>query len=645
MNKSEFRPDLQVLRGIAIISVVFFHAFENRFPLGFLGVDIFFVISGFIVTPLILRIYENTNTGLGSNLFEFYKRRFYRLIPALAVSLTFATVLLFFLGPTFGHKNIAAQGIATLLFMGNFGAYKFSGDYFSPTANPLVHTWSLSVEEQIYILIPLLFSLIIVQKRNSYRTLIFGYSFLTFVSLTFFLFPSLIQPLYGFFGFENASQFSFYSPVERLWQFTIGGLLFLLKKSFKTCSFEKNSFFALLFFFGLLYIFSSFTIYKISSLFATVTALGIIATNTLDYLPKHFFNFLAWFGDRSYSIYLFHLPLIYLAKNSPVVLQMKVPTLTSIVLAIFITLILSTLSYSFIENRFRLSSMRVLKNVNSRFKVFSCILISFSSSLGLAFNNSQNLIYDQSVPTTDKILPYDWDPNCKILKRGHGTDNKPCIYSNSGYSRKILLIGDSVAASISKPLIDSKEKSDKVYIFTHVGCPFIFETKEFQMGDLNQNISQKCLIHNSEILQLVNKEDFSSIIYMQSSSIRYLDKKTFGVRKMFNTSVMNSLGILATKSSNIIVVGFTPEYEPIQSVLELLFDKKGKLSPIPSQDNMFWKINSKAKSIDYLNIYNDFCSSEPCTIKSLNTKLFNDTTHPSYNGGKIIADKLYKVLK
>jgi len=139
----KYRRDIQVLRGLAVLAAVLFHAKESYFPLGYLGVDVFFVISGFVVTPLILQILTNQVNGGGrfSNLKSFYKRRFYRLAPALAVILAISAISIYLLGPIGDHQRFARQGIATLLLVGNVGAYKYSGNYFSkskPTSSYLV---------------------------------------------------------------------------------------------------------------------------------------------------------------------------------------------------------------------------------------------------------------------------------------------------------------------------------------------------------------------------------------------------------------------------------------------------------------------------------------------------------------------------
>jgi peptidoglycan/LPS O-acetylase OafA/YrhL len=113
----KYRKDIQVLRGLAVLAVIFYHAKDSLFPLGYLGVDVFFVISGFVVTPLILSIFTDDANGRKrlSNLRFFYKRRFYRLAPALAFTLAISAITIFLLGPINDHQRFARQGIISPL--------------------------------------------------------------------------------------------------------------------------------------------------------------------------------------------------------------------------------------------------------------------------------------------------------------------------------------------------------------------------------------------------------------------------------------------------------------------------------------------------------------------------------------------------
>lgn len=226
-SKQKYRKDIQALRGLAVLAVVLFHAKESYFPLGYLGVDVFFVISGFVVTPLIIRIFSEEPKGETRlrKLRNFYLSRYYRLAPALAVVLSISAVAILLLGYPAEHESFARQGIATLLLVGNLGAYIYSGDYFSPNPNPLVHTWSLSVEEQIYIFLPLLLMLILLNRMNIKKVTLIVFSVITSASFITFLVPALIQPLYTKIGISDSlGVFSFYSPFSRIWQFTLGGL-------------------------------------------------------------------------------------------------------------------------------------------------------------------------------------------------------------------------------------------------------------------------------------------------------------------------------------------------------------------------------------------------------------------------------------
>lgn len=139
------RIDIQVVRGLAVLAVIFFHAEESYFPNGYLGVDVFFVISGYVITLRLLAIFSTQSVKSKNQLFNdiknFFLRRFWRLFPALIVILVATNVFLLFLAPFEDQDRIGKQGIATIFALGNLGAYKFSGDYFLPNPNPLVHTW------------------------------------------------------------------------------------------------------------------------------------------------------------------------------------------------------------------------------------------------------------------------------------------------------------------------------------------------------------------------------------------------------------------------------------------------------------------------------------------------------------------------
>jgi peptidoglycan/LPS O-acetylase OafA/YrhL len=372
-SKLKNRRDIQVLRGLAVIAVVLFHASKTNFPLGYLGVDIFFVISGFVMTPLILRIITaKTNGGRLSNLRYFYKRRFYRLAPALATTLATSAPLIFLFGPIVDHQRFARQGIATLLLLGNAGANRYSGDYFSPNVNPLVHTWSLAVEVQIFLILPIILVLILHNRNDVERITVILLAIILALSIALFLIPTMLEPLKIFARAEPTFFNSFYSPINRIWQFAFGSLGFLFKAKYQNYAmkFSKE-----------VHLISAITIVlilfcpiqvnsNVSSILASLSALFVIMLNSIYLFPKYLIKKLEWIGDRSYSIYLVHMPVLYIAKFSPVTQIEKFENRNfQTIIAVFASLFFGSISYSKIEKNIEISSRRIAQAKNQLFSL------------------------------------------------------------------------------------------------------------------------------------------------------------------------------------------------------------------------------------------------------------------------------------
>ena len=153
-DRPAYRPDIEGLRGIAILLVVLFHAGVSAFRGGFVGVDVFFVLSGFFITGMLVRELD-ANGGVDVN--AFYTRRALRLLPALLVTLLVTLGAVFWLYAPIDRAGIAGDARAVALYAGTSASRDGAVDYFSAGDNPLLHTWSLAVEEQFYLVWPLLF--------------------------------------------------------------------------------------------------------------------------------------------------------------------------------------------------------------------------------------------------------------------------------------------------------------------------------------------------------------------------------------------------------------------------------------------------------------------------------------------------------
>jgi peptidoglycan/LPS O-acetylase OafA/YrhL len=310
--------NIQVLRGIAILSVLAFHAKSGFFPNGYLGVDIFFFISGFLVIPKMINAIDANSLKL------FYVKRFYRLAPALlfTIVLTFPLILVF--GSWKSHQDFIFQTIWTLLLMGNIGSILVTGNYFEPNSFlPMVHTWSLAVEEQIYLLLPLA-----IKFKKALLPALSGMSFLLYIS----------QDMFG----ESTSNALFYLFISRIWEFHVGYLVAQARWALKPI----NVWFGQLIV-GFLLLFLLFPDLWSRNL-GTITSLAAASCFVLcKPLSGCHIELLKYIGDRAYSLYLFHMPLLYLAKYSPLIYGDDRSIYSF--MAVGLTLLLAEISYRKVE--------------------------------------------------------------------------------------------------------------------------------------------------------------------------------------------------------------------------------------------------------------------------------------------------------
>ena len=507
---ASYRKDIQVIRGLAVAAIVLFHFNKTYFPNGYLGVDIFFVISGFVVTPLMLRIFfNNEKIRLIYKLKSFYSARFYRLAPAFVVSLIFSTILIFLFDSVPMHQRYINQAFASILMVGNFGAYKFSGNnYFQPNPNPLIHTWSLSVEEQIYLSIPLLLAFITFKRKRGRKFFLLVFALITITSLSFHTFSSFSNYFYYKLGISLPSEFSFYSPLDRIWQFTIGGIGFIISSKFQIKATLFLKIFNLIAIISVLFItFSQIPIdLKYSSVIITFITLLLILSKSFENLPGFIAAKLEWLGDRSYSIYLYHMPLIYVAQYSLVISKGNTKdNLLQSSVAVIVSILFGAISYSKIENRFR------IKNINHKtnyyFMNFFLPTIALALSLLIVMNfgikNNYWGIY-RTIPAP--LFAGRIDTNCNRFSE----TGPPCSYLKAGSVKTVLLIGDSHAAQISQAVIDSaKNLNWNAVVWTHGSCNIQFFREE------RTEISDNCLSNNLKLKKYLTVNRPTVIIVSQ----------------------------------------------------------------------------------------------------------------------------------
>ena len=223
---SNYRIEIDGLRAFAVLSVVAFHAFPSLFVGGFIGVDIFFVISGYLITNILL---EDLNHKKFS-LLNFYERRARRILPALYFVLLLITIAVTFLMSPQQLKDYGQSLIAAITFSSNF-YFLLKADYWAQSSEfiPLLHTWSLAIEEQYYLIFPIL--------------LYFFWRFYKNQIFWIFLGLSLVSLFISEWGSNNYPLANFYIPLTRAWELFLGSIAALIinKQGVK-----KNNTFALL---------------------------------------------------------------------------------------------------------------------------------------------------------------------------------------------------------------------------------------------------------------------------------------------------------------------------------------------------------------------------------------------------------------
>jgi len=443
----KYRKDIEGLRALAVLLVIGYHAFPRVFTGGFIGVDIFFVISGFLITKIILENLEKNSFSF----IEFYSRRIRRIFPALLLLLSVCLVFGWFALYATEYKRLTEHIAAGAGFVQNFVLLKESG-YFEKSVDtkPLVHLWSLSIEEQFYLLWPAILWVLFKKQCNIpvFLILLLGLSFITNIHLM---------------GTNPIT--TFYSPLSRFWELIIGATWasFLFRnKTFKGLSFKTSNFLSLLGFglvvVGLLMLDSTKKFPGFWALIPTIGALFLIAADETGVVNQEFLSnrLMTWFGVISYPLYLWHWTLLSFGQ---IITVNKLSDLEKIIL-IVVSIGLSYLTNRYWENLLRFKGKKVTALLFVGMVLIGSQGWNFYQRDGLEFRHKYVTdIYGGRPAQTDQ----------QCLNRFIEFSPDFCRLSDNTNTLEVLLIGDSVAHNDYSGLANTYIGSGKS--FAMVGWP------------------------------------------------------------------------------------------------------------------------------------------------------------------------------
>ena len=616
----KYRSDINFLRAIAVVSVIIYHADLNLLEGGWLGVDLFFIISGFLISNIIISELNQSNFSF----VNFYTRRVKRILPALFSVLLLSSIAAYIVYFPREMLTFAESVRSSTFFYSNY-FYKIFDFYTAESAKSLtlLHTWSLSIEEQFYILFPVVS--FILYKR--YRKEFFP-TLLIFSVISIYLNYSSLNINDKFYNFEL-----------RVWEILTGVIImiffFNIKKS--SVKWQSETGFVLVFF-SLLF-FNNDTIYSLYPriIVALGTSLILFANNSennkfLNYLIKN--KLIAYTGLISYSLYLFHQPIFAFATTLTSRSDLLISKPMKIILLLF-TFVMASLNYKFVEKPFLENKL----NLKILLPMLLSILIFFiSSDRTSGFVNR----YD-NLPK--KVIEYalgGFDFNQNGIDCQNSTIENLCIFNNN-QELTLIGIGDSHLSAIGKYL-----SSNDSFNYIHIGENGCF----FSVNRLPDNA---CVNKNlASQLEYISK--FENSIFVLATRweyhINFYDSLNYDIYKDIN----DTLSFLLERNNKIIIISAIP----IQNikVVDNYLDQEIDFGDEVYIDRQAWEYRSFKSNNYFKNIDNDkiavidstetFCNEivvDKCMGAFEDKIFYYDDNHLTVEGAQILGDKVIKRIK
>ena len=660
---TQYRKEIDGLRALAVLSVILNHFFPERFPNGFLGVDSFFVISGFVITAMAM---NNRNLPITEFLLQFYARRIKRLLPVLVVCVVVSGVLISLVDPT--PDEYLKTGAFALLGLSNLYLYWRSVDYFADLSalNPFTQTWSLGVEEQFYLFYPILFWVIV--SRLSSRTAVILFTSLVALSFLLWWITSSSNPM-----------FAFYIVAARFWQIGIGVIAFACQNGIESRLLAIQNanvivgiktlvllpLIALLFF--PLPVSANFAAVAVCALSSVVLILVGKMSEESVILGN---RFSVGIGRMSYSLYLWHWPVLVLLTWT-----IGIGFWTAL-FGIALSLMLGLISYRFVENplRYKRWADAKFKEIGVGVLVAGALfaLIGFQVrffNLSLYAGKNLNLISEGVETLTKNYISKGgvvWaGEECVLSSNSEVGDQinvQRCLVGHAmDADKRLLVLGNSFSAAFVEAFdqLDSGSQTVAAIVTSAFGASAVQgvanggawnEASAYYWSTIVPSLISQ--LQPGDIVLLVNYlGEFSPAVWDQAATER-LELLTAGLER-FSAQ-------LAQQDLSLAVVGPLPfahdaVCDPSVASPQWFAPDGGPCKFISRQDTIGrMELVSRAFSglesrrvLEVVDLFDVFCGAEICSyINDQGTILYRDVySHPSVEAARLSRPEIERFLR
>jgi peptidoglycan/LPS O-acetylase OafA/YrhL len=629
----EYRADIDGLRAVAVLSVLGFHVGLSGVSGGFVGVDVFFVISGYLISSIVF----SEIAGARFSLIGFYERRIRRIFPALFAMLAVSSVFaVLYLLPT-ELVAYCKSMLAATTSVSNLYFWKHSGYFDSPTSQPLLHTWSLAVEEQFYVCFPLF--LVVVRKCFPQRLRI---------SVVLLFFCSLVASI---IVVSHNAETAFYMPYTRAWELLLGTILSLRMFPRLESAYLRN--------------------------LATVSGFGMIAYSVVSYTQQTLFPgfsalvpcigsaLIIWAGEGgssfigavlswrpfvfvgliSYSLYLWHWPVVVLRKMGVIAgmgvirSQHRIALLSShrfdMLVEIAISFLLAVVSWILVERPFRRGPLRLTgRPLFAVTGAIMFVMLGFCSLTVFAAG------FPSRFPSNAAQVAYgiDGDEEFRLMRTGicfittdyhfEQYNYNICLRQDSG-KKNYLLLGDSHSAMLWHALSSSLHDANVMQASTAACEPSLHPVGSADCGKMMDYIFQEYLPRHT----------------VQGVFVagRWEEKNMKGLTELIAWAHQHQVPVT--------VFGPGPEYDgPLPRLLvysvawnEPHLASEHLVASLASLDAEMQRMAANTWHVRYISLYREICGAQSCTEyadAAHEVPLMSDTNHLSQPGASLVIQRL-----